>query len=191
MINEKEDTRIFIGDLEKADVLAALYNASRPQGMGFMHYDPTPMKREEAEELLKRNTYFDYLKGRVMKVDLSGDNFDLRSYDRDNGPGAAKAVIDVLRNSKSTNPDLIKKMHRESTLESAKGTQEELLTPTQITEEGVMVLGLNEVADIIGPKIDLAIKKHQKYKVGNSETEIQKDDKKWVLKMKFGRHTNG
>ena len=41
--------------------------------------------------------YFDYVKGRVMKVDLSGDEFSPRLYDRDNGQGAAEGVINALR----------------------------------------------------------------------------------------------
>jgi hypothetical protein len=88
---------INISDLNKADVLAALYNAARAQGMGFLHYDPAQMTREEAERLLVSQTYFDYVKGRVMKVNLKGDEFDPWLYDRDNGPGAAARVIDELR----------------------------------------------------------------------------------------------
>jgi len=83
--------------MDKAEVLAALYNASHPLGMGFLHYDPKPMSVDEARELLKRQTYFDYLKGRVMKVDLSGDTLETWLYDRDNGQGAAAEVINSLR----------------------------------------------------------------------------------------------
>ena len=42
---------IQLSGLNKADVLAALYNASKPQGMGFLQYDPKPMTRAEAEGL--------------------------------------------------------------------------------------------------------------------------------------------
>lgn len=84
---------IDISKLSKAQVLAALYNASQPLGMGFMHYDPSPMSENEAANLLEQSTYFDYLKGRVMKVDLSKSEFDPRYYDRDNGQGAAARVV--------------------------------------------------------------------------------------------------
>lgn len=86
--------------LSKAAVLAALYNASMPQGMGILHYDPQPMTEAEAAELLAedREPYFDYLKGRVMKIKLdSDDEFDPWLYDRDNGPGAAERAIAPLR----------------------------------------------------------------------------------------------
>lgn len=80
--------------LKKSAVLAALYNDSKPQGLGFLHFDPAPM----AEDLLKTSTHFDYLKGRVMKVDLSNDDsFEEWLYDRDNGNGAAQRAINKLR----------------------------------------------------------------------------------------------
>jgi len=89
---------ISLNGLDKADVLAALYNASRPLGMGNLHYDPKEMTRDEAQSHLRPGeNYFDYLKGRVMKVDLSGEMLDPWLYDRDNGEGAAAAVIERLR----------------------------------------------------------------------------------------------
>jgi hypothetical protein len=84
--------------LDKGAVLAALYNASHPQGLGMLHFDSTPMTPEQGNELLKSGTYFDYLKGRVMKVDLSKDALDPWLYDRDNGQGAAEAAIGTLKN---------------------------------------------------------------------------------------------
>jgi hypothetical protein len=43
---------ISIAGLDKADVLVALYNRARPQGMGFLHYTPDPLSKEEAENHL-------------------------------------------------------------------------------------------------------------------------------------------
>lgn len=81
----------------KAKILATLYNNARVQGMGWLHYDPTPMTESQAQELLDGgNTYFDYLKGRVMKVDLSGDYMETWLYNRDNGKGKAEKLIDAL-----------------------------------------------------------------------------------------------
>lgn len=88
---------IDISGLNRADVLAALYNASKPLGLGFLHFTPEPMTREEANALLGGETYFDYLKGRVMKVDLGSDHLDPRLYDRDYGTGAAERAIDAIR----------------------------------------------------------------------------------------------
>lgn len=90
---------ISIAGLDKALVLAALYNNSKPLGMGYLHFTPQPMTKDEAEAILadSASKYFDYLKGRVMKIKLEGVNLDPRLYDRDNGQGAAAAAIDSIR----------------------------------------------------------------------------------------------
>jgi len=88
--------KISLIGLDKAKVLAALYNASKPQGLGFLHYDPKLMTSKEAGILLKQTTDFDYVQGRIMKVDLSGDTFDPGLYDRDNGQVAAERAISVI-----------------------------------------------------------------------------------------------
>lgn len=78
----------------KAEVLAKLYNASKPQGMGFLRYLNDDMTIEEAQGILDSGiTCFDYLKGRVIKADLSDNEFDPLFYDRDNGRGAAARAI--------------------------------------------------------------------------------------------------
>lgn len=90
--------KISIAGLDKAAVLAVLYNAAKPLGLGWMQYDPTPMPVEYARKLLKSGqTYFDYLQGRVMKVDLSGDEFDSTLYDLDNGKNAAERALKPLQ----------------------------------------------------------------------------------------------
>lgn len=100
---------ISIKGLDKAAVFAALYNNARPQGLGYLQYTPENLSIEEARQLMGLNSvgaenafltnagqlrlYFDYVRGRVMKVDLSGDELQERLYDRDNGPGAAARAI--------------------------------------------------------------------------------------------------
>lgn len=53
------------------------------------------MTTEEAKTILDESSdkYFDYLKGRVMKIRIEGDEIDTRLYNRDNGVGAAEAAI--------------------------------------------------------------------------------------------------
>ena len=84
---------IDISGLNKAEVLMALYNASRPLGNGRLEYDPKPMAKEEAEDLLKTGMFFEYIKGRVMKIDLKSNSLEVDLYDRDNGAGAAEAAL--------------------------------------------------------------------------------------------------
>lgn len=87
-----------IQGLNKAKVLKALYDGTHIQGLGFLQAVDN-FTEEDAQKLLDAgNTYFDYLYGRVMKVDLSSDiEFDGWLYDRDNYEGAAQAVINQLR----------------------------------------------------------------------------------------------
>lgn len=94
-------SRINISKLDKVEVLMALYDKSRPLGMGFLQATPEPLERAEAEELLRQQTYFDYLRGRVMKIDLSGDDMRVDLYDRDNGEGAAERALAGLGGKKS------------------------------------------------------------------------------------------
>lgn len=85
-----------IKGLNKAKVLKALYDGSHVQGMGFLQAVPS-FTEEDAVEVLKETMDFDYLHGRVMKVNISGDEFNEWLYDRDNGAGAAQRAIDTLR----------------------------------------------------------------------------------------------
>lgn len=94
---------IDISGLSKAAVLAALYNSSKQQGMGFMHASGrSPMTEIQAEAEIEAcpRCCFDYLHGRVMKVDISGDTLWVALYDRDNGHGSAARAINELRASK-------------------------------------------------------------------------------------------
>lgn len=101
-----------ITGIDKASLLAALYNSASPMGMGMLHYDPNVMTREDALVIIEggddltsmfggssrgRSLYFDYVKGRPLKVDLSGDTLDTRLYDRDQGNGAAAKIIAKLQ----------------------------------------------------------------------------------------------
>ncbi len=79
-----------------AAALAALYNASQPQGMGILHYTPEDMTEAEAAEILSKSDdkYADYIKGRIIKTDFSGGQTSLRLFDRDIGDGAGyKALV--------------------------------------------------------------------------------------------------
>lgn len=100
-------TLIDIAGLDKAQVLIALYQGARPQGLGWWQ-ELAPgtaygtqrggdLSVSDAQKALTETTFFEYVKGRVLKVDLSGTAFDAALYDRDNGPGKAARVIASLR----------------------------------------------------------------------------------------------
>lgn len=90
---------INISGLTKAFVLKALYDGSKFQGFGFLQAKDSPLTLEEATILCERHKdsrgyiYFDYLYGKVMKVEISTNELDPFLYDRDNGEGAAERAI--------------------------------------------------------------------------------------------------
>jgi|SRR5579871_2445411 len=101
-----------IKGLDKAELLAAFYNNAKPMGMGFLHFDPKPMTREDALKMMEvgddharmfpgirggRTLYFDYVKGRCLKIDLSGDEMRTDLFDRDYGQGAGEDIIAEVR----------------------------------------------------------------------------------------------
>ena len=84
-----------IKGFDKAKVLYALWLHSQEQGMSFL--GRYPMTEDKCRKILEQQTYIDYLGGRVIKVDMSGDHLDLRLYDRDNGEGAGEyAILEYL-----------------------------------------------------------------------------------------------
>lgn len=95
-MQQNESTIVQFDGLTREQVLCALYNFSHPQGMGFLHFDPKPLTIPEAKTVLAKTDYVDYLKGRVIKVNLpeNAKEFDAHLYDRDCGTGAARAAIE-------------------------------------------------------------------------------------------------
>ncbi|MDP2967369.1 MAG: hypothetical protein Q8N87_03105 [bacterium] len=151
--------KISIKGLNKADVLVALFNRAQSQGMGFMHYDPKPMTRGIAEKLLSETTDFDYIQGRVIKVDLSSDTeFDPWLYDRDNGQGAAAEVIEALRKTGKTNPASVQAAHHVNTVAAAEEVKANLNEKSE-WKGSSLHLGLGDAADELGPKVDESLKK--------------------------------
>lgn len=151
---------IDITGLNKARVLAALYNASRPQGLGFMNYEPTPMTEEQAQEILDNGqTYFDYLNGRVMKINLEEDEVNTWAYNRDNGPNAAENVVEALRRINDTNSDDIQKIHQSGKASAIEHVEKHLNDETVEETCGnatVLHLGLREYRDALEPAIEKA-----------------------------------
>ena len=95
--------KIDITGIDKAELVSALFNVSKPVGLGFLvERHNKPMTQEDAQHIIdtrRGSLCFDYLQGRVMKVDLTGDQFDSGDYDRDNGQGRAQQVVDTLKKS--------------------------------------------------------------------------------------------
>lgn len=90
-----------IKGLNKAEVLKVLFNASKVQGYNAnKDLKPKDMSINEAQSIIEsagETLHFDYLNGKVMKVDITGDELNPWGYDRDNGQGAAQIAIDTLK----------------------------------------------------------------------------------------------
>ena len=92
-----------IAGIDKAKLLCGLYNAAITQGMGFLQYEPGDMSEDEAQRILDDmpagRLRFDYLKGRVLKVNITHDEFETAVYNRDNGQNAAENVVSDIRHT--------------------------------------------------------------------------------------------
>ena len=79
---------------KKAEILMLLYNRAVSPDMSVYFRKPEPMKLEEAKEIIATGqTYFDYLYGRVMKINLAANTLDTTLYNRDNGYMAAENML--------------------------------------------------------------------------------------------------
>lgn len=111
---------VTIEGLSRSTVLAALFNNSKPVGMGLIqaHIQGNhDMDEDEAYALVHRTQmadndfgfnvrtdddghveYFDYVRGRPLKLRFSGETVYVHGYDQDNGgPGTAERIINGLR----------------------------------------------------------------------------------------------
>lgn len=92
-----------ITDLNKVDVLIALYNAAKISMSGFFAlntFTNATLDRARAEKLLSEKIYFDYIDNRELKVNLT-DILKTFSYNRANGPNAAENAIKALMTNKA------------------------------------------------------------------------------------------
>lgn len=91
---------ISIAGLSKALLLSELFNKSHQQGMGYIDRSGAGyMTVDQADAIIRERVvngedlYFDYLKGRLLKVDITGDELTTWLYDRENGEGSASEVV--------------------------------------------------------------------------------------------------
>ena len=127
--------------------------------MSFLQYDPTPMTEAEAEVLLSQTTRFDYLKGRVMKISLEGDELNPSGYDRNNGEGSAMLAILELGATGETNSARHQAIHDDATRKSLSQTEKVIQSDHSYVDGENFHLGLSDMADLLTPALDRAKKK--------------------------------
>lgn len=140
---------------------AALYNAARPQGLGFLHYDPTPLTETDAEKILAEyGRNFDYYKGRVLKVQITDDGVAYTElYNRDNGNLAAEYVLASAEITNDPNNAFIQEMHHNGTRDAAELARSLAARPTQSDDTGgihMITLGCADVAQPLIAAVDKA-----------------------------------
>lgn len=96
--------RVCIKGFDKPALLQALVDNANFMGgqhggiVQILARMQAPLSRADAEAALAHdNGYVDYCTGRSIKVDFSKDEVDPSLYDRDNGEGAFKKVVDGMR----------------------------------------------------------------------------------------------
>jgi hypothetical protein len=92
-VSENQDECDITG-LDKVEVLLALWNAASANN--YWH-TASSFTREMASKVLRENPSIDYLGGKPLKVNLSGNAFNAYLYNRDNGAGLAQSVIAGLK----------------------------------------------------------------------------------------------
>lgn len=160
---------IDITGLDKAAVLAALFNASAPQGFGFLQAGngPQVMSLEDAQVMIdlapapmipgmtdERALEYDYVLGRPLKVSLGGDEFNPWGFDRDNGgPGSAQKVIDRLRATSQV--DTPESAETRESLTRVKAHQAMQIANTPTTFDGhTMHLGGDDAGAVLEQAVD-------------------------------------
>jgi hypothetical protein len=86
--------KISIRGLDKAVVLAALYNAIVPSKLRLR--DRHVMTYDEAREHLVVTKQFHLINGRLLDVDLSLNEIDTTQYNHYHGEGVAEDIISYL-----------------------------------------------------------------------------------------------
>lgn len=90
-----------ISDINKVELLRALWNNSTPAAYYvFTNTKPPEWDNEKATTAIG-NGFIDYFQGRLIKADLSCDQVNPSSYDRDNGRGALSEIVNLIRSSQS------------------------------------------------------------------------------------------
>ena len=104
---EVEPNIIDISNKDRSEVLAALYNASTPIGMGFSQYNPMTWTKEVAELYFEqygkpasdgKTIVFDYILGRPVFCIFSDNLVDVSSYNYHNESGLGQKAISTCPN---------------------------------------------------------------------------------------------
>lgn len=133
--------KISIKGLDKARLLQALFNHSKPMGLGFYALGATTeMTYDEAKKIVSEGKLnFDYVRGRVIHINISGDEINSSQYDRRVGTGAALMVIATLKKGVEVGFEEAKPINKMEKLAAEGKIEEAAAIPS------VSVLGLDSM----------------------------------------------
>lgn len=126
---------INVAGLDSARLLATLFNAASPQGLGFLQYTEKPMSIEEAEGHLAAQRQFSYLEGRVLGIDLATSQLKPYHYDHYYGAGSTEQIVALVRRGEDVNSRQIVDLHTARRRAAAEETREGLGAPSPGTGE--------------------------------------------------------
>lgn len=87
---------INISDLPKKELFQALFERASSITRGFDYYNPSQkLSEEEIQYYIKY--YTEFVTGRKMRIDVSGNTVNTELYNMDNGANTAEKVIQRLR----------------------------------------------------------------------------------------------
>lgn len=86
-----------ISGIEKRDLLKALWmNSNSASFFTLSGTSPPDLSEKDIDKAIEKRR-IDYLCGRVIKMDISGDTVDPWNYDRNNGNGSVQKIVNVLK----------------------------------------------------------------------------------------------
>jgi hypothetical protein len=157
-------SKVDISGIDKGALLAELYNNAKVMGMGVFqaHRGPAVMSHEQGRELIaatqrdefahdnkmavpslqpsrpETQLYFDYLFGRCLKVNLTGDEAEAWGYDRDWGAGAFERCAETARAGQSP-----------QAAEPVVPSEEEKADALRRSDEGIRIVGGDEALRLL------------------------------------------
>ena len=102
MTEQTNENHIDITGLDKAKVLKTLIDHANCMALSddasLLSTMQPPVEIETVRAYIEKDGLtVDYILGKPIKVDLTGDSFDPWLYDRDHGQGRAQQAIDILK----------------------------------------------------------------------------------------------
>lgn len=139
------ERKVSIAGLTKGSVLKHLFDNANGMGreLEITDHASTMLQLRETMDIDEakciiidynfsgRKLYFDYINGRPIKTDISGDSIDTESYDNYNGLGSASDAIAQARESKAMFRKAIAQARQSSGVATNQPNREELTDDLQ------------------------------------------------------------